>query len=184
MDALSSVASEEIIWWQRQRRRRWRREEERALSLQDAQETQGDSAYYCVKLTLTQKPQVTRALRPVEVYQKLYGAKIRTEVMLRGYGLLNEEAEAERAGPREARVMTEEEVAQDEMRRLAETEERLQKNRKLRMSLWRTTAIEMFNAEPADMKAEVQAQMEEMNEACAAGVEEETNERTPEQYQQ
>ncbi|KAJ7813720.1 hypothetical protein B0H14DRAFT_3477604 [Mycena olivaceomarginata] len=38
----------------------------------------------------------TFPLRPLEVYQKIYCTKIRSEVMRRGYGLLNEEAEAER----------------------------------------------------------------------------------------
>ncbi|KAJ7212394.1 hypothetical protein B0H12DRAFT_1079450 [Mycena haematopus] len=129
---------------------------------------------------LLQKTKVTRPYRPVEVYQKLYGRRVRGELMKRGYGDLNEEAEAERvAASREGRILTEE----DEIREEAEAEERVRQHRSMRLSMTRTTAIDMLNNESDEVKAEVQAEMVRLNDERAAGVEEHDGERTPEQYQ-
>ncbi|KAJ7250115.1 hypothetical protein B0H12DRAFT_1299152 [Mycena haematopus] len=130
---------------------------------------------------LLQKTKVTRPYRPVEVYQKLYGPRVREELMKRGYGELNEEAEAERvAASSEGKILTEEEERQEE----EETEKRLRHHRSMRLSLARKTAIEMLEAESDEVKAQVKAEMIHLNEERAAGVDADDNdERTPEQYQ-
>ncbi|KAJ6576206.1 hypothetical protein B0H10DRAFT_1960682 [Mycena sp. CBHHK59/15] len=138
------------------------------------------------------KNEVKRAVRPVEVYQKIFGAKIKEEIMKRGYGELNEEAEAEReraaaaeAGLIEFRVLTEDETKVDEMQVDNETVARVRKTRGLRMSLWRNTVIEMYGAESEDVKGEVEAATVKFNaeRAIGEGDANDDKERTPEEYQ-
>ncbi|KAJ7823228.1 hypothetical protein B0H14DRAFT_3470207 [Mycena olivaceomarginata] len=110
---------------------------------------------------------------PWRLYQKIHRTKIRTEVMRRGYGLLNEEAEAERVAlardpDTEVTVMTPEEAQAEERKVEDQAVERVRTNRAARMSMLRTTAMELFAAEPEDVRAEVLAQMEEMNEGVPA----------------
>ncbi|KAJ7884166.1 hypothetical protein B0H14DRAFT_3432580 [Mycena olivaceomarginata] len=131
----------------------------------------------------------TRPLRALEVYQKLYRAKIRSEVMQRGYGLLNEEAEADRValarGPNaEVSVMTPEETLAEEQRVEEEAIARVRSNRAARMSMLRTTAMELFAAEPESVRGEVLAKMAEMNGDRASGLSGDVLEtRMPEEYQ-
>ncbi|KAJ6613068.1 hypothetical protein B0H10DRAFT_255881 [Mycena sp. CBHHK59/15] len=138
---------------------------------------------------LLQKSGATRPMRAVEMYQKIHHVKIKEEVLSRGYGELNEETEAERAaatsepGSIQARVLTEEELADAEFFEDRRAIERVQRNRRLRMSLWRTTSIEMYAAESDEVKREVETATEEVNEALEAG-EGEGEEMTPEEYQQ
>jgi hypothetical protein len=132
----------------------------------------------------------TRPLRAVEVYQKIRRAKIRGEVMNRGYGLLNEEAEAARAkaaggAEPEWTDMAGEGIEADEQKAEAEAVERVRRNRAARMSMLRTTALELFAAESEDVRAEVLAQMEEMNAERALGLRDDVSgPRLPEEYQQ
>jgi hypothetical protein len=132
----------------------------------------------------------TRPLRALEVYQKIHRTKIRTEVMRRGYGLLNEEAEAERVAlardpDTEVTVMTPEEAQAEERKVEDQAVERVRTNRAARMSMLRTTAMELFAAEPEDVRAEVLAQMEEMNGERALGLRDDiSGTRVPEEYQQ
>ncbi|KAJ7878689.1 hypothetical protein B0H13DRAFT_2346449 [Mycena leptocephala] len=142
---------------------------------------------------LLNKESVKRVLRPQEMYQKLYGAKIKEEVLTRGYGELNEEAEAERvaagvtvAGPSdEAAVM----ILTEEERKLAEmTEDNLalacvHKNRALRMSLWRTTSIEMYQLESDDVKRTVEAATAKFNSERIMPDAADDDERMPLEYQ-
>ncbi|KAJ7735233.1 hypothetical protein B0H14DRAFT_3516922 [Mycena olivaceomarginata] len=131
----------------------------------------------------------TRPLRALEVYQKIHRTKIRTEVMRRGYGLLNEEAEAERVAlardpDTEVTVMTPEEAQAEERKVEDQAVERVRTNRAARMSMLRTTAMELFAAEPEDVRAEVLAQMEEMNGERALGLRDDiSGTRVPEEYQ-
>jgi hypothetical protein len=129
----------------------------------------------------------TRPLRAVEVYQKLYRNKIRSEVMQRGYGELNEEAEADRVAlardpDPELLVLTPEEEQEVEEQAMV----RVCANRAARMSLLRTTAMEVFAAEPEEVRAEVLLQMEKMNKERGSGVnsDADTETQTPEEYQQ
>ncbi|KAJ7862892.1 hypothetical protein B0H14DRAFT_3444378 [Mycena olivaceomarginata] len=128
-------------------------------------------------------------LRALEVYQKIHRTKIRTEVMRRGYGLLNEEAEAERVAlardpDTEVTVMTPEEAQAEERKVEDQAVERVRTNRAARMSMLRTTAMELFAAEPEDVRAEVLAQMEEMNGERALGLRDDiSGTRVPEEYQ-
>jgi hypothetical protein len=126
----------------------------------------------------------------LEVYQKIHRTKIRSEVMRRGYGLLNEEAEAERVAlardpDAEVTVLTSEET-QAEARKVEDRAvERVRANRAARMSMLRTTAMELFAAEPDDVRAEVLAQMEEMNGERALGLRDDiSGTHVPEEYQQ
>jgi hypothetical protein len=128
----------------------------------------------------------TRPLRAVEVYQKLYRDKIRSEVMQRGYGELNK-AEADRVAlacdpDTEPSVLTPEEEQEVEEQAMA----RVRANRAARMSLLRTTAMEVFAAEPEEVRAEVLLQMEKMNKERGSGVNDnaDTETRMPEEYQQ
>ncbi|KAJ7888672.1 hypothetical protein B0H14DRAFT_3430076 [Mycena olivaceomarginata] len=142
-----------------------------------------------------QKPKKKRALRAVEVYHKLYHEQIREQLMIRGYGELNEEAaaakraadEAAEAGPSisAVEVLTPEEQAAKEAREEAEVDARVAEHRKLRMIMQRTTVEEMFNAETDGVKADVHAEMKEINVKRAAGEDdEEDDERGPEEFQE
>ncbi|KAJ7336976.1 hypothetical protein DFH08DRAFT_964933 [Mycena albidolilacea] len=131
----------------------------------------------------------TRPLRALEVYQKIHRTKIRSEVMRRGYGLLNEEAEAERVAlardpDAEVTVLTPEET-QAEARKVEDRAvEHVRANRAACMSMFRTTAMELFAAEPDDVRAEVLAQMEEMNGERALGLRDDiSGTHVPEEYQ-
>ncbi|KAJ7795154.1 hypothetical protein B0H14DRAFT_3496337 [Mycena olivaceomarginata] len=131
-----------------------------------------------------------RPYRPIEVYQKVYNLKISQEVMAWGYGLLNEETEsaaaaADASASSSADVMT---LTDEEIRAAAEKETeaieaRIHKNRQLRMSMWRRAAIELYDAEDDEVKAEIKAEMEAMNAERAARAGGDTDESTPEDYQ-
>ncbi|KAJ7832863.1 hypothetical protein B0H14DRAFT_3463128 [Mycena olivaceomarginata] len=92
----------------------------------------------------------TRPYRKIEIYQRLYGAKLKEEANKHGYGLLNEEAAAEGVAVAEARVMSETEAAAAELAETEATETRLKEYRRQRMSLQRTVAMEMFAGETAE----------------------------------
>jgi hypothetical protein len=139
------------------------------------------------------KESVKRALRPQEMYQKLYGAKIKEEVLTRGYGELNEEAEAERvaagaaAGPSDVVAVA---ILTEEERKLVEMAENnlalahVHKNRALRMSLWRTTSIEMYQLESNDVKREVETATAKFNSERIMPDATDDDERMPLEYQQ
>ncbi|KAJ7878784.1 hypothetical protein B0H14DRAFT_2567080 [Mycena olivaceomarginata] len=119
----------------------------------------------------------TCPLQALEVYQKIHRTKIRSEVMRWGYGLLNEEAEAER-------IATLEESQAEERKVEDQAVECICMNCVARMSMLRTTAMELFTAEPEDVRAEVLAQMEEMNGERALGLRDDIlGTRVPEEYQ-
>ncbi|KAF8179484.1 hypothetical protein K438DRAFT_1768853 [Mycena galopus ATCC 62051] len=131
------------------------------------------------KAIQVQKP--TRQYRAIEVYQKLYRAKIRALMDTRGYARLNEEAEAERvADEDDLTILTPDEAAQRELAAV----ERIKAHRAARMSLLRNAAMELFAAESDEVLAEVEAAKDELN---AGRVSEDDGlgdtERTPEQYQ-
>jgi hypothetical protein len=126
----------------------------------------------------------TRAYRKIEIYQRLYGAKLKAEANRHGYGLLNEEAAAEGVAAAEARVMSEAEAAAAELAANEATEARLKEYWRQRMSLQRTVAIEMFACETAEVLAEVDQETAARNEERAAVTsEDESDERTPEDMQ-
>ncbi|KAJ6483370.1 hypothetical protein C8R45DRAFT_1099637 [Mycena sanguinolenta] len=105
--------------------------------------------------------------------------QVRALVDMRGYRLLNEESEAERA-TNDGRVLTPEEEVQREL----EAVERIKKNRAERMKLLRNAAIKLFAAESAEVLAEVEAAKDELN--AGRVVEDDGNagsQRTPEEYQ-
>jgi hypothetical protein len=131
----------------------------------------------------------------VEVYHKLYHEQIREQLMIRGYGELNEEAaaakhaadEAAEAGPSisAVEVLTPEEQAAKEAREEAEVNARVAEHRKLRMIMQRTTVEEMFNTETGGVKADVHAKMKEINAKRAAGEDDKKDgEQGPEEFQE
>ncbi|KAJ6461289.1 hypothetical protein C8R47DRAFT_1080714 [Mycena vitilis] len=137
-------------------------------------------------------PASTRPFRPVEIFQKMFGALIKDEVMSRGYGALNEEAELQRqrvlalAHPSPIVVLTEEETQLAAIAAEEVAEARVRKYRSLRMSLWRNTAIEMFEKASEETKALVKAKMEQLNAERAKRTQDNADddgERTPEEYQ-
>jgi hypothetical protein len=125
----------------------------------------------------------TRPYRKIEIYQRLYGAKLKEEANKRGYGLLNEEAAAEGVAVAEARVMSEAEAAAAELAETEATEARLKEYQRQRMSLQRTVAMEMFAGETAEVLAEVDQETSARNEERAAVAPEDSDERTPEDMQ-
>ncbi|KAF7349470.1 hypothetical protein MSAN_01737300 [Mycena sanguinolenta] len=125
-----------------------------------------------------QVPRPSRAYRSIEVYHKLSRNKVRALVDQRGYGLLNEESEAERTTS-DPRVLTPEEETQREL----EAVERIKKNRAARMSLFRNAAIELFAAETEEVLAEIEAAKNELNAGRIVEDENTGSERTPEEYQ-
>ncbi|KAK6966732.1 hypothetical protein R3P38DRAFT_3245417 [Favolaschia claudopus] len=117
------------------------------------------------------KKKKPRPYRSIEIYQKLYCKKIRAAVMDKGYGQMNEEAEAERAAAAAAdggstqssRVLTEDELAVEEARIEAETDARIRAHASQRFSLMRTTSIAMLSTETPEVKAHVESEKEERN---------------------
>ncbi|KAJ7920506.1 hypothetical protein B0H13DRAFT_1867578 [Mycena leptocephala] len=129
---------------------------------------------------ILEKEVVKRALRPQEMYQKLYGAKIKEEVLKRGYGELNEEAEAERAavvaaaaGPSEQAAVT---ILTEDERVLAEmTEDAL--------ALARVHKNQMYQLESDDVKKEIEAATAQFNSERIMPAAADDDERTPLEYQ-
>ncbi|KAJ7866315.1 hypothetical protein B0H13DRAFT_2352603 [Mycena leptocephala] len=144
----------------------------------------------CSLFRILEKEAVKRALRPQEMYQKLYGAKIKEEVLKRGYGELNEEAEAERAAAAAGQseqaavtILTEDERVLAEMMEDALALARVHKNRALRMSLWRTTSIEMYQLESDDVKKQIEAATAQFNSERIMPAAADDDKRTPLEYQ-
>ncbi|KAJ6603520.1 hypothetical protein DFH09DRAFT_1354680 [Mycena vulgaris] len=144
------------------------------------------------------KSKAKRNLQVREMYQKLYHAKIKVAVMERGYGEMNEEAQAASSSPQPVVLSSEEGTAQApssspapvvlsaeeayEADRLALL--RIKQSRRDRLKLWRATTDELWDAEPDDVKKEVEQSTKEYNESRAAGMQDPgEEERTPEQYQ-
>jgi hypothetical protein len=118
----------------------------------------------------------------------LYNTKVKDEVHKRGYAEMNEEARAARVAAAAAAsgvdsplILTAEE---SEAAELAADDRRAQ-DRSARMSLWRTTSIEMYAAESDKVKLEVEAATAKANEGrLRAEPTEDGAEKTPEEYQQ
>ncbi|KAJ7894252.1 hypothetical protein B0H14DRAFT_2559386 [Mycena olivaceomarginata] len=125
----------------------------------------------------------TRPYRKIEIYQRLYGAKLKEEANKRGYGLLNEEVAAEGIAEGEARVMSEAEAVAAELAENEATEARLKEYRRQQMSLQRMVAMEMFAGETAEVLAEVDQETAARNEECTTVASEDGDERTPEDMQ-
>ncbi|KAJ7753024.1 hypothetical protein B0H14DRAFT_3512791 [Mycena olivaceomarginata] len=114
-------------------------------------------------LSLLKRKKSTRPYRKIEIYQRLYAAKLKEEANRRGYGLLNEEAAAEGVAMAEARVMSEMEAAAAELAQNEATEARLKESRRQRMKVDQETAAR--------------------NEERTATASEDMDERTPEDMQ-
>ncbi|KAJ6537890.1 hypothetical protein B0H19DRAFT_1270282 [Mycena capillaripes] len=143
---------------------------------------------------LKNSAKATRPKRSIEMYQRLYKGKIKDMVLTRGYGNLNEEAEGERVtteslavpatepGSVVAEVMTEQDLASAELEADLLATQRVQKNRAARMSMWRTTSLEMYGAESDGVKQEVEAATAVENEKRAETGDDD-GEKTPEELQ-
>ncbi|KAJ6536260.1 hypothetical protein B0H19DRAFT_1271048 [Mycena capillaripes] len=137
---------------------------------------------------LLKREKKKRLYRPVEVYQKNYASRIMAEAMRNGYGLLNEEAEQDRAAgvstAGEGKVLTDEELQAEEQRLDDLAVERVQKNRSLRMTVWRQAADDAYGAESNEVKQEILQKMEVLNrERAESKTRIDDEERTPEEYQ-
>jgi hypothetical protein len=115
------------------------------------------------------------------MYQKMYNGKIKEEVDKRGYAEMNEEARTVQAASSSTILTPEEAEAAD-----LEAEGRRVQDRSARMSLWRTTSLEMYAVESDEVKNEVEAATAKANEGRvrAQPAEDEKAEKTPEEYQQ
>ncbi|KAJ6582411.1 hypothetical protein B0H19DRAFT_1229374 [Mycena capillaripes] len=129
---------------------------------------------------LKNSAKATRPKRSIEMYQRLYKGKIKDMVLMRGYGNLNEEAEE--PGSVVAEVMTEQDLASAELEADLLAIQRVQKNRAARMSMWRTTSLEMYGAESDGVKQEVEAATAVENEKRAETGDDD-GEKTPEELQ-
>ncbi|KAJ6556334.1 hypothetical protein B0H19DRAFT_1262406 [Mycena capillaripes] len=145
---------------------------------------------------LLKRTKATRPLRAVEMYQKMFGAKIKAEVLLQGYGLLNEEVETERAaaeaaeaaaaaGHVDVRVLNEAETKDAELQADLIILARVRKNRSARMKLYISTSSQLYAGESAEIKAQVEAATAEYNAKRSIGSADADDdaERTPEEYQ-
>jgi hypothetical protein len=128
----------------------------------------------------------TRAYRTVEVYHSIYSAKINAEAMRRGYGVLNEEAaEIERRTAEAERDVEQLEEAEARAKAIEEDKralERIHGHRQARMAILRRAALELYTAESAEVKAEIEKETAERN-AARAGAEADDGERSPQQFQ-
>jgi hypothetical protein len=124
----------------------------------------------------------------VEVYQKLYSAKVKEEVEKRGYSEMNEEVRAAQVaaaaaalGDGSSVILTAEELEATEL----VADGRRAQDRLARMSLWRTTSIELYAAESDEVKREVEAATAKANKCrLRAQPRDVGTEKTPEEYQQ
>ncbi|KAJ7921488.1 hypothetical protein B0H13DRAFT_2318385 [Mycena leptocephala] len=134
----------------------------------------------------------TRPIRLVEMYQRLYKTKIQQAVLERGYGELNEGAEGEpvvmqssaaQPAPGEVQVLMPDELAAAELTADLLSIQRVQQNHAARMSIWRTTLIDMLAMESEEVKSEVAAATMEENELRADAVSDDDEDKTLEEYQ-
>jgi hypothetical protein len=128
----------------------------------------------------------TRAYRAVEIYHNIYRTKINAEAMRRGYGVLNEEAaEIERRTAEAERDVEQLEEAEAKNKAIEEDEralERIRGHRQARMAILRKAALELYAAESAEVKAEIEKETAERN-AARAVAEVDDGERSPQQFQ-
>ncbi|KAJ7210210.1 hypothetical protein B0H12DRAFT_1242769 [Mycena haematopus] len=115
-----------------------------------------------------------RAVRAVEVYQKLYQDKVATEAAKRTEAALSALRDQEDGAAVES---SDEEGARGK-------DSELTARRRLRMSIWRKTGMEMFVAETEEVKLEVAKRVKELNRSRTSDAGDEDEDRTPEQYQQ
>ncbi|KAJ6514455.1 hypothetical protein C8R47DRAFT_1064205 [Mycena vitilis] len=123
----------------------------------------------------------TRPFGVVEIYQKMFGANIKKEVMNLGYGELNEEAvERARVAAAEAAaeatgdesvvepvvvmVLNEAETKSAEMREDNLVIARIRGHRSARMKLWRKASSAMLEAESTEVKELVVAKTAQLND--------------------
>ncbi|KAJ7089404.1 hypothetical protein C8R44DRAFT_892361 [Mycena epipterygia] len=137
---------------------------------------------------ILKKPKATRNLQVVEMYQKLHHAKIKAEVMNRGYGDMNEESEAIRAAqepPAPVVILTPQEQRRAEEREDKLALERVHTARRKRMKLWRATTTELWNEESEDVRQEIEESTADVNKDRAAGIDDGLvdEERTPQHYE-
>ncbi|KAF7364446.1 hypothetical protein MSAN_01105700 [Mycena sanguinolenta] len=107
-------------------------------------------------------PKGTRKLRPVEVYQKMYGEKVGAETSRRaeaaqveGYGVSSEGAAAEGIAKQVAEGEAESEVTA---------------KRRVLMSSMRWSAMDLYAQEPEDVKRAVEDRMTEINAETRGGI--------------
>ncbi|KAJ7044260.1 hypothetical protein C8F04DRAFT_1250202 [Mycena alexandri] len=160
----------------------------------------GSTKKMCSLFLALRQPKTTRPIRDIETYQTMFREKIRGEVMNRGYGDLNEEAEAERTALAESialatlalatpasssAVMTEEELQDAELIADNLSLQRVLKNRSQRMSLYRVTSVEMYEGESDEIKSQVEAATAKANAERDAGKDraEDDASRTPLEFQ-
>ncbi|KAJ6626378.1 hypothetical protein B0H10DRAFT_1941935 [Mycena sp. CBHHK59/15] len=135
---------------------------------------------------LLDKQDAKRPYRKVDIYQKMFGSKIKEEVMANGYGALNEEAEAEHEHPIDVTVLTEEDTKLAEMMADNLAVVRMRRHRVARMSQWHTTSIEMYTGESDEVKQVVEAKTTQLNvehTKRGADVGDDDKERTLDEYQ-
>jgi hypothetical protein len=169
------------------------------MRYQDAHRNQGSGTISTSKKQkslfkiLKDSVKTTRPIRLVEMYQRLYKTKIQQGVLERGYGELNEGAEGEPVAtqasaaepvPGEVQVLMPDELAAAELTADLLSIARVQQNRAARMSIWRTTSINMLTVESEEVKSEVAAATAEENERRADAVSDDDEDKTPEEYQQ
>jgi hypothetical protein len=128
----------------------------------------------------------TRAYQAVEIYRNIYHTKINTEAMRRRYGVLNEEAAEVEYCTAEAEQDVEQlEEAEAKNKAIKEDERALEHIRghcQARMVILRKAALELYAAESAEVKAEIEKETAEWNTA-RAGAEVDDGERSPQQFQ-
>ncbi|KAJ7602955.1 hypothetical protein DFH06DRAFT_1152344 [Mycena polygramma] len=183
---------ERLKSWMRYREGRLRRRAARGAAGSSAPSHRGPHRRSLFRLL---EKVAKRPFRAVEIYQKMFGGKIKEQVMARGYGLLNEEAEAarERAAD-EAAAWADDSIlmtvlTEADTKIAAAVEEdltfgRTKRMRSARMSLWRNTSMEMLAAELPEVVAAVHEKMTQLNLECAArGADANDTERSPEELQ-
>ncbi|KAJ7367583.1 hypothetical protein DFH08DRAFT_946570 [Mycena albidolilacea] len=103
--------------------------------------------------------QSTQALRPVELYQGLYHAKIKDAVMARGYqGLADSDEE-----PVSPIMVEEVGIAGAMIAAETASKTRIRALRAARMSMWQTTARELYAEEPEEVRQEMERLTSEEN---------------------
>ncbi|KAJ7898040.1 hypothetical protein B0H13DRAFT_2521193 [Mycena leptocephala] len=154
------------------------------MHYQDAHHNQGSGT------TSTGKKQ--KSLFKILKDSRLYKTKIQQGVLECGYGEPNEGAEGEpvatqasaaQPAPGGVQVLMPDELVAAELTADLLSIQRVQQNHAARMSIWRTTSIDMLAVESEEVKSEVAAATAEENERRVDAVSDDDEDKTPEEYQ-
>ncbi|KAJ7693734.1 hypothetical protein B0H14DRAFT_2651310 [Mycena olivaceomarginata] len=171
----------------KKRLREWMRYQDRLVTQGNGGNPTSGSSTLKSRLSLfklLKAPKSTRPLRGVELYQKMYPAKIKEAVMDRGYSTLTDDTAAAEdsetvSSSKNGTVLTTEELKDAELQAEISAKQRRTHLRSARMALWQSTARDLYAAESEEVMKVVEDATAAENTRCRAGEVADSEEKTP-----